>query len=278
MKDDFSPLEKMVYPGRGIIVGLTPSENPFIGYFLTGRSKSSQARRLVYSDKTGIVRTEATDKEQLEKGNSSLLLYPALAYVENMILASNGIQTELLYSAAVTLILNSTAKDNLIQSFSPKSVMANAFSTEQFRYDPKTDTLINITEFEPDEPNNTPRINACIQNHKSAISIFKRDGVDITYTGYLKPGRGKLITTYKGGNEDPLLPFEGDPINVKVVSETPVEIVKKIYNSLNDFKVSAAVIMNNKKTKSMEVAIINKDNGNTFYNVPDLIKKSEKKV
>src|SRR3989344_2535142 len=169
MKDDFSSLEKMAYPGRGIIVGLTPPENPFIGYFLTGRSKSSQARKLVYSEKTGIVRTEPTDKEQLEKGNPSLLLYPALAYVKDMIIASNGIQTELLYSAAinlVNLILNDA--DKLVKSFSPKTVMANAFSTEQFRYDPKTDTLIKITDYEPDEPNNTPRINACIQGNKLA--------------------------------------------------------------------------------------------------------------
>src|SRR3989344_6319391 len=136
MKDDFSSLEKMLYPGRGIIVGLTPSENPFIGYFLTGRSKSSQARKLVYSEsvypeKTGIVRTEATDKEQLEKGNPSLLLYPALVSVRDIIIASNGIQTELIYSAAIDLILNDLVTKNSVQSFSSKAVIEKAFSSEQ---------------------------------------------------------------------------------------------------------------------------------------------------
>jgi IMP cyclohydrolase len=46
MIDDFSKLKAMKYSGRGITIGMTTEGNSFIGYTLTGRSSSSQARKI----------------------------------------------------------------------------------------------------------------------------------------------------------------------------------------------------------------------------------------
>ena len=92
--DDFSALKEMTYSGRAITIGMTLDENPFVGYTLTGRHPSSQARRLVYENDS--IRIDVTDTEQLEKGNPSLLVYPAMVHVGNRIVASNGVHTNLI--------------------------------------------------------------------------------------------------------------------------------------------------------------------------------------
>ena len=65
MADDFSKLKEMKYSGRGITIGMTSEGNPFVGYTLTGRSPSSQARKLVYDKSLSTIRTDVTDQEQL---------------------------------------------------------------------------------------------------------------------------------------------------------------------------------------------------------------------
>jgi len=100
MNDDFSALRNMKYSGRGIMIGLTLDEKPFIGYSLTGRSPPSQARKLEYDPNQKIISTQVTDKEQLAKGNAALLIYQAVAFVGNgLMIASNGRQTRLLMDA-----------------------------------------------------------------------------------------------------------------------------------------------------------------------------------
>ena len=65
MIDDFLKLKEMKYSGRGITIGMTLEGNPFIGYTLTGRSPSSQARKLVYDESLSTIRTDVTDPEQV---------------------------------------------------------------------------------------------------------------------------------------------------------------------------------------------------------------------
>ncbi len=267
MKDDFSALENMVYSGRGIIVGMTPNGNPFVGYSLTGRSSSSQARKLVEGDKkgkikTGTIRTDVTDKEQLEKGSPALLLYPAIVPVlaeNNSIIASNGAQTKLIYSELMR-------HDGADQK--PSSVIRHAFDRSFFEYDQHEDRWIDITTYEPDAPNNTPRISSCVINNIVAMNIVKKGDLgqsEIEYINLLKPGKGKLITTYKGGNEEPLLPFEGEPLDVRIESEFPEEIVENIYEAIkggqdpgDNYRVAAAVVLCNRRTELFESKRINR--------------------
>ena len=80
------------YPGRLIIIGRDPSgRKNVIVYAITGRSPSSQARKL---EKEGdSIWIKPTDKETIQKGNVDLLVYPALFVMEQGIAVSNGKQT-----------------------------------------------------------------------------------------------------------------------------------------------------------------------------------------
>ncbi len=255
-KDNFSVLNKMIYSGRGITVGKTPSGTSFIGYSLTGRSSSSQARGLVGGLNTRVIRTDVTDPEQLRKGSPALLLYPAIMPVgDNTLVASNGAQTKLLY--------NQAKQSRLLL---PESLIKRSFREPFFEYDEKEDRLIDITTYEPDAPNNTPRISAHVKENIAIMNIIWEDKGKKKYETFsrdLFPGKGKLITTYSGGNEKPLAPFQGNPLDVEIGSETAQGIVENIYEAMHggqtpddNYRVAAAVAM--LKPGGLETAIINR--------------------
>jgi IMP cyclohydrolase len=251
MKDDFSKLKEMKYSGRGITVGLTPEGNPFIGYTLTGRSPSSQARKLVY-DGENTIRTDVTDRKQLETGNTALLLYPAIVNVDGRLIASNGVQTELIYSVA-----------NKSRLYTPYDLLYKTFVSSFYRYDEKNKWL-DITSFEPDFPNNTPRISACLDKNQGAMHIVQ--SVNGTkkpnlYSMTLEPGKARIITTYKGMNENPLLPFEGEPLEARILSNNSNDIAGSLYfaiesKDVNNYCVSTAVMMI--KKGKLDVSKINR--------------------
>src|SRR5512135_1616387 len=92
MTNPLAPLRAMIYPGRVIIIGAAPGgARALVLYAITGRSASSQARRL--RREAGSVWTEPTDEETLRQGNPELLVYRALA-LDSGIAVSNGRQTE----------------------------------------------------------------------------------------------------------------------------------------------------------------------------------------
>jgi IMP cyclohydrolase len=259
-KDDFSVLENMTYSGRGIITGMTPEGNSFMGYSLTGRSPPSQARRLVYDEKSGVIRTEVTDKEQLEKGSPALLLYPAIVREKDSLIASNGAQTKLIFTR-IQMDSNTT-----------RDTLDSAFYSPCFEYDKKDQKWIDITTYEPDAPNSTPRISALLRERlagskdAAAMHIVRSNGgvrESHTFPVTLLEGQGRVITTYSGGNENPLLPFEGRPLEVGVGSNTPENIVDSIYAAIqgganpgDNYCVSAAVMM--LKDGRTQVAIRNR--------------------
>jgi len=278
MADDFSALENMIYSGRGITVGLTPKGNAFIGYSLTGRSPPSQARELLAGKESGTVRTSViteedrlrkmfniNDDEQLAKlkadlegGSPALLLYPALTYVHQNIVASNGAQTKLLYSTVCH------KRDG-----APQGIMLDAVHQPVFEYDQKDDQWIDITTYEPDAPNSTPRISACLAGRYAALHIVRKGdkGQKEAEIIPFEPsnGGGKLITTYAGGNEKPLAPFKGAPLDVGISSETPQDIAESIYAAIHggqkegdNYRVAAAVLMRDSKVGGVTIAIINR--------------------
>ncbi|MFH1307662.1 MAG: IMP cyclohydrolase [archaeon] len=256
MVNDFSALQEKVYSGRGIIAGLTPSGKPVMAYSLTGRSPSSQARKLAYDSVSGVIRTDVTDREQLEKGSPALLIYPAMVELDEMIIASNGSQTRIMYDKfkRLTRVKAKVTAERIIRdSFDYNSGFP---FMESFEYDPKSQTWINLTSYEPDAPNFTPRINATIKDEEVVFGILKKD----EYLSHipkrefwkfiLNPGQGFGLTTYQGGNENPLLPFEGELLEVKLASDSPVEICQDIYEAIShgekpgeNYAVSAAVMI-----------------------------------
>ena len=98
MTKGLEKLQEMDYPGRLIIVGAdTTGNNVIVLYAITGRSPSSQARKIVYSNHKFLVKP--TDESILKTGNVDLLIYPAILFSEGLVV-SNGKQTDSIESAS----------------------------------------------------------------------------------------------------------------------------------------------------------------------------------
>lgn len=255
-------LANMEYPGRFIILGRDPKgENNILVYGITGRSPSSQARKLVEDEGaevgSGVIRTDVTDKKQLEKGNPALLIYPAIALINDALIVSNGAQTSLIYWAAKANSPGTNAE----------KILKEAFEIASYVYDPKNG-WVDITRYEPDEPNFTPRISGCLQPDSAAFYIMRRDQGgsrhDDCYDIALEGGKGKLIATYTGVNINPLPSFEGEPLDVALNQNSAEETAKAVYDALQpkdpakDFRVGVAAVYSNIKTLENRISIINR--------------------
>tara|TARA_Y100000310_G_scaffold10116_1_gene10836 strand:+ start:6079 stop:6852 length:774 start_codon:yes stop_codon:yes gene_type:complete len=252
MKDNFEELKKMVYSGRGLVVGMTPDGSPFIGSSLTGRRPSSQAREYVRGE-GDVIKTNPTDPKILEEGSPALLIYPALVRCGDRLIGSNGAQTDLLLSAA----------ENFPH---PQVILSVAFRNPVNVYDEKGDREIDLTAPEPDDYN-TPRINAVVGDENAALStIFKGEEGSIHNKAYpikLEPGRARVITTYQGDNAEPLKPFIESPLEASIVSLDSEGIVESVYEAIHggqkegdNYRVAAAVMM--LKDGELETSILNR--------------------
>lgn len=228
--DGLRALEKMVYPGRGLIVGMSLVHEPILVYFITGRSEESQSRKLAQKNYLGTIRTEVTDLKQLKKGVNPLLVYPAIMLHKEAVVASNGLQTSLLYTEL-------TSRYDILENyFNPAvDVLSKALKKKVEIYDSLNDRMVDITSFEPDSPIFTPRINACVFKDSAAMSIICR-GKDFrsrekVYRIALKPGYGKLLTTYAGDGKEPLKPFEGKPLDVGLGDN--FGLLHRVYEAIN---------------------------------------------
>ena len=129
---------------------------------------------------------------------------------------------------------------------------------------------LRTRQFEPDEPNYTPRISGIVKcsdgNMNYAMSILKSaDGNPVCcerYTfSYDTPlaGKGRFIHTYMGDG-NPLPSFEGEPTLVDIGNDDIDTFAEKIWNSLNaDNKVSLFVRYIDIATNTSDSRIINKN-------------------
>src|SRR4030042_3920236 len=190
MEKGFTTLTQMEYPGRVIIIGMSPTGDDVVMYAITGRSPSSKARRLERERKTVFV--TPTDEEALQSGNPDLLIYPSIIVGKwKWIAVSNGKQTPDIVA-------------QFKKGVSPVAALGNA---------------LRAWDFEPDAPNHTPRISGCVADG-GALSIVRRAADGTVMRVYFEvpkaPGKGKLLATYAGGNADPLPVFSGEPIDVDI--------------------------------------------------------------
>lgn len=273
MKDDLTAVSEPKYFGRGLIAGATPDGNYVVANMISGRSPSSQARRFKIGEKTKIISTEPTDIETLQKGNPALLIYPALVPIvlseksPGGIIGSNGVQTELI----ITEARGYGAATGVIR---PSILLNQALETSpQLRYDPNKDEWIDIRTFEPDKPHFTPRISVSLFNGEYGFSFIWRNekGIRIPweYTIDIAPGTGHFISTYEGGNEDPLQPFKGNPREVRLSHESAEDIANSLFEAMafnqikegDDLRVGVGVIVmdpNKRGQESLDVKVINR--------------------
>lgn len=180
-------LQANVYPGRGIVIGLTPDETRYVQvYWIMGRSENSR-NRIFVPEEGGFLRTEARDPAKLT--DPSLIIYYPLRHEGGAHIVTNGDQTDTIWEA-----------------------LRAGGSFEQ---------ALATRTYEPDPPNFTPRISGIVdlndRHHAYKLSILKSAENDESqtrrqYFHYEKAiaGYGHFISTY-AGDGDPLPSFTGEP-------------------------------------------------------------------
>lgn len=225
-------LENNVYPGRGIVIGMTEDGKKAVtAYFIMGRSQNSRNRIFVKRD--NALYTEPYDASKVE--DPSLIIYAPVREYENNLIVTNGDQTDTVYEGLAA---------------------GKSF-----------DCALSSRCFEPDGPNFTPRISGMLTFGEGSftykMSILKSadpEGTACNRFGFhYAPiaGLGHFIHTYKcDGN--PIPTFEGEPERVAIKGCIDC-ITQEIWSSLNeDNKISLYVRTVDLTTGETEERLINK--------------------
>ena len=227
-------LQGNAYPGRGIIIGKTPDGKKAVtAYFIMGRSENSRNR--IFVEEGQGIRTEAFDPSKLV--DPSLIIYAPVRVLGNDTIVTNGDQTDTVYEG-----------------------LEKGLTFEQ---------SLRSRQFEPDEPNCTPRISGLLHvadgEFHYAMSILKSNNGNpsacnrYTFT-YENPvaGEGHFIHTY-AQDINPLPSFEGEPKWVEIMDDME-EFTNMLWTNLNeDNKVSLFVRYIDIATGKYETKIINKN-------------------
>ena len=225
-------LSTNAYPGRGIILGITPDgKNAVAAYFIMGRSVNSRNR--VFTMEPDGIRTEAHDPALMK--DPHLIIYHPVREIGRGLIVTNGDQT-----------------DTIWESLSKGESWEAALRTRMF---------------EDDGPNWTPRISGLQAGDGSyKMSILKAadpDGKACARFFYEYPaiaGLGHFIHTYVcDGN--PVIPtFQGEPERV-AIGEDIDDFTEMLWENLNENnKISLFVRYTDLATGDYEQRIINKHN------------------
>lgn len=222
------------YPGRGIVIGKSEDGSKAVtAYFIMGRSTNSRNR--IFVEEGEGIRTQAFDESKLE--DPSLIIYAPVRVLGNKTIVTNGDQTDTIYE-----------------------LMDRQMTFEQ---------SLRTREFEPDQPNYTPRISGILHIEEGrfnyAMSILKSaDGDPGSCNRYTfafenpRAGEGRFIHTYMGDG-DPLPSFEGEPKRVAISGDIDA-FTTMLWGSLNEEnKVSLFVRYIDIQTGSYESRIVNKN-------------------
>lgn len=218
------------YPGRGIVLGVTPDGKKAVAaYFIMGRSVNSRNR--VFVQEPDGIRTEAYDPSKME--DPSLIIYHPVREAGCGLIVTNGDQTDTIWE-----------------------YLAKGESWE---------AALRTRKFEHDGPNWTPRISGLQAKDGSyKMSILKAadpEGSACARFFYEYPGiagLGHFIHTYVcDGN--PVIPtFQGEPERV-AMSDDMDAFTNMLWENLNeDNKISLFVRYTDLKTGEYQQKIINK--------------------
>ncbi len=231
IKNIAKELSSNTYPGRGIILGKTPNGKcAAIAYFIMGRSENSRNRIFEENDRGGI-RTKAFDESKMV--DPSLIIYNPVLKLDGKTIVTNGDQTDTIY-------------DYMKEGHCYRHALLTR-------------------EFEPDEPNYTPRISGVVKpNGDYVLSILKSNMgkpqcLRFFFEYPAEAGLGHFIHTYKcDGN--PIPSFEGEPTPVAVEANAIDEWTDIIWSNLNeDNKVSLFTRFINLETGEEVTRIVNKN-------------------
>ena len=223
-------LNTNTYPGRGIILGVTPDGSKAVAaYFIMGRSVNSRNR--VFTEEPDGISTEAFDPSLLK--DPSLIIYHPVRERKEGLIVTNGDQT-----------------DTIADGFAEGRCFEDSLRTR---------------EFEPDGPNWTPRISGLqLKDGSYKLSILK--SADAEGTACVRqffdyppmPGMGHFIHTYVcDGN--PIPTFQGEPERVDILDDID-EYTGVLWNNLNkDNRVSLFVRYTDLESGEYEQLIVNEN-------------------
>lgn len=235
MKANMRALENNVYPGRGIILGLTPDGRHYAQvYWIMGRSENSRNR--IFVNENGFIKTRAFDEAKVT--DPSLIIYYPVKYSEGCHIVTNGNQTDTIYDAI------------------------QAGGTFESALDTRT--------FEPDAPNYTPRIAGVIDlrpgktEYACQLAILKMvEGCPGACSRYYfnyeaaLPGTGHCLHTYRGDG-NPLPSFTGEPYLVELKNDVN-QTAGFYWDLLNEEnRVSLMVKFINKTDGTVQIKVLNK--------------------
>ncbi len=223
-------LDGNTYPGRGIVLGLTPDgKHAVAAYFIMGRSVNSRNR--VFIQEPDGIRTEAHDPALMK--DPHLIIYHPVREIGKGLIVTNGDQT-----------------DTILECLARGENWESALRTRQF---------------EDDGPNWTPRISGLQAGDGSyKMSILKAsdpEGSACTRFFWEYPaisGLGHFLHTYVcDGN--PVIPtFQGEPERVEIPDDID-SFTQELWTNLNqDNKISLFVRYTDMESGAFEQRIINK--------------------
>ena len=223
-------LAENVYPGRGIILGITPdSKKAVAAYFIMGRSVNSRNR--VFVQEPDGIRTEAHDPSLMK--DPHLIIYHPVREIGKGLIVTNGDQTDTIWE-----------------------YLAKGESWE---------AALRTRMFEDDGPNWTPRISGLQAGDGSyKMSILKAADPECNACSRFfweypaTAGLGHFLHTYVcDGN--PVIPtFQGEPERVALDDDID-SFTATLWENLNaDNKISLFVRYTDLATGDFEQLILNK--------------------
>lgn len=192
------------YPGRGILIGASPSGKfAHAAYFIMGRSTNSRNR--VFRKTADGIKTQGYNPALLT--DPSLIIYRPVRTFENNLIVTNGDQT-----------------DTIFDYLKSGKTFERALSTRAY---------------EPDAPNFTPRISALITfapgTFSYTLSILKAapngDCLREFYPYTAVHGSGRAIHTY-ASDGNPIPSFAGAPVEISL-PESQNDLADRLWASLN---------------------------------------------
>ena len=223
-------LSTNAYPGRGIVLGITPDGTHAVAaYFIMGRSVNSRNR--VFVEEPDGIRTEAYDPSLMK--DPHLIIYHPVREVGQGLIVTNGDQTDTIW--------------------------------EYLAKGENWEAALRTRMFEDDGPNWTPRISGLLAGDGSyKMSILKAadpEGNACSRFFWEYPataGLGHFLHTYVcDGN--PVIPtFQGEPERVEIPGDIEA-FTAELWNNLNENnKISLFVRYTDLATGEKEQRIINK--------------------
>ncbi len=234
LQENAARLKNNSYPGRGIIIGLTPdSRNLVQVYWIMGRSENSRNR--IFEEDNGFIRTKACDESKMT--DPSLIIYYPAKQLNGRHIITNGDQTDTIYE-----------------------VVKKGGSFED---------ALNTRYYEPDGPNFTPRISGMtgLKGDRyayklSIVKAFRNTEASCLrqYFYYEKgiEGVGHCIHTYSNDGS-PLPSFSGDPYELELFDDID-KTVHHYWSTLNEEnRVSILAKFVNMENGSFDTRIINRN-------------------